>query len=276
MKNLAEVQPPNSRWPQTFDKGMIMVLVSATIIGIAYFMAQANRGFLYLISNWLPPLLAFVTLVPAVAGLVKFGVSRNRFSIIWLGYSIGVLFWLLGESTWALYALWYSIPVPFPSIADEFWLVGYVPLISAMLILAWPFREFFSSRRMVILVLAVFALAGLLLLTLIPPTYKSEIGQNLVAVVVGLAYPLLDVSLLLVALPLLLLFRGGTFWRPFLIITIGLILTLIGDVLFTWTTLSSVYYDGSYLELFFHWSYLTLAYGFYLRLRNSTRGSMLE
>jgi len=122
----------------------------------------------------------------------------------------------------------------------------------------------------------VFVLAALLLVVLIPPTYSSEIGKNSLEVVVGLAYPLLDVALLIIAVPILFLFRRGTFWRPFLFVTIGLLLTFLADVLFTWATLSGAYYDGSYLELFFHWSYLTLAYGFYLRFRGGTRDNLLE
>ena len=55
-----------------------------------------------------------------------------------------------------------------------------------------------------------------------------------------------------------------------------MILTFLGDILFSWTTLNGVYYDGSFLELFFHWSYLMFAYGFYLRLRQSHPANMLE
>jgi hypothetical protein len=81
---------------------------------------------------------------------------------------------------------------------------------------------------------------------------------------------------LIVALPVLFLYGRGTFWRPFLFVTIGLVLTFIGDILFTWTSLNGTYYNGSYLELFFHWSYLALAYGFYVRFRNGSGPAMLE
>ena len=63
----------------------------------------------------------------------------------------------------------------------------------------------------------VFVLAGLLLVAIIPPTYASSIGQDLVSVAVGLAYPLLDLALLVVALPILFLFGRGTIVAPLLI-----------------------------------------------------------
>lgn len=252
------------------------VLLTATVLGAVYVLAQSDHAFLYLLSNGLPPILAFIAFAVGSAGLIRYGVrTHDRFSIAWLGYSLGALLWFLGESTWAIYALIYSNPDPFPSIADGFWLAGYVPLICAVMIQCWPFRGFLFSRRMLAVVSITLVLAGALLVALIPPTFASSNGQDLVSAAVGLAYPLLDVALLAMALPILFLYGRGTFWRPFLFVTVGLILTFGGDMLFTWTSLNGTYYDGSYLELLFHWSYLALAYGFYLRFRSGRGARMM-
>ena len=276
MKELNQSITTDGR-PSYSGADITVVMTLAVTLGFVYILAQGHHEDLYLLSNGLPPLLAFAAFAIAIAGLLHNGVSvKNRFSIVWLGYSLGMLFWFLGESTWAVYALWYSIPSPFPSIADEFWLAGYAPLICAILIQSWSFREFLLSRRMLTVFASVLCVAGLLLAALIPPSYASNVGLNLMAVAVDLAYPLLDVTLLVVALPILFLYGRGTFWRPFLIVTIGLILTFLGDIMFTWTSLNGIYYDGSYLELFFHWSYLILGYGFYLRFRSGSGASMLE
>lgn len=275
---MKELTQETSKWRRPIpNRSTIIILASAAIIGVVYLLTQDNESVLYLLSNGLPPLLAFAVVVTAMAGLIRNGVSiKNRVSIVWLGYSLGMLLWLLGESTWAVYALWYSIPIPFPSPADGFWLAGYVPLMCAMVIQAWPFGEFFASRKMLALISSVLVMAGLLLLVLVPATYASAIGNSLTGVVVSLAYPLFDVALLVVALPILFLFGRGTFWRPFLFVTVGLILAFLGDILFSWATLNGIYYDGSYLELFFHWSYLAIGYGFYLRFRTGVGPHMLE
>lgn len=255
---------------------MAVLLSVAAAIGVAYILAQSDHGFLYLLSNGLPPILAFVAFAFALAGLMRYGVrTKDRFSTAWLGYTLGVLFWFLGESTWAVYALVYSNPDPFPSIADGFWLAGYAPLICAVVIQGWPFRGFIFSRRILTIVSMTLISAGVLLVALIPPTFAANNGQDLVSAAVGFAYPLLDVTLLAIALPILFLYGKGTFWRPFLFVTVGLILTFLGDVLFTWTSLNGTYYDGNYLELLFHWSYLTLTYGFYLRFRSGKGTRML-
>jgi hypothetical protein len=255
---------------------MVAILTAATALGILYFLAQSDVMGLYLISNGLPPLLALTAFITASVGLFRNGVRTNdRISLVWLGYSLAMLLWLLGESMWAVYTLWYSIPIPYPSIADIFWLVGYLPLLISLIVQVWPLREVFATKQMRATIILMFALASALLVGLVPPTYASSLGEGFATLAISLAYPLLDVALLSVALPMVLLFRKGTFWRPFLFITIGLILTFVADVLFTWTNLNGTYYDGNYLELFFHWSYLTLTYGFYLRLRHGTARSML-
>ena len=276
MKRLTQEMPATKSQDHIIDNGMSVVMTLAVVIGVVYVLAQTDSGFLYVLSNGLPPFLAFAAFATATAGLIHNGVNmKSRVSSVWVGYTLGVLFWFLGEFTWAVYALWYSIPDPFPSVADVFWLVGYAPLICAIAVQSWPFRGFLTSRRMVPVILAVFALAGLALVVLIPQTYLSAIGQDFGTVFFSLAYPLLDVALLVIALPVLFLFGKGTFWRPFLFVTVGLILTFLGDILFSWTTLNGTYYDGSYLELFFHGSYLALAYGFYLRFKGGSGSKML-
>lgn len=254
----------------------VCVLAAALVVSVLYVLTQSSGDFLYLMSNGLPPILAVAAVSMAVLGLGKNRMrTGDRVSRIWLGYAAGITFWFLGEFTWAIYTLWFGIPIPFPSPADGFWLVGYIPLLVAILMQAWPLREVFSSTKMRLIIAVAFVFAVLLLIALIPGTYASELGEGSVALIVALAYPLLDVILLVVAVPILVLFRRGTFWRPFFFVIFGLMLTTIGDILFTWATLNGVYYDGSYLELFYHWAYLAFAYGFYLRFRRATSDNML-
>lgn len=100
-----------------------------------------------------------------------------------------------------------------------------------------------------------------------PPILAEE--QEIVTLTVSLAYPFLDILLLSITLPAFLLFMKGTFWKPLLFIIVGILLTLIADLLFSWTTLNGSYYNGHPLELFSHWSYLAFAFGFYLRLKQA-------
>ncbi|MEM3140892.1 MAG: hypothetical protein QXH15_05485, partial [Nitrososphaerota archaeon] len=46
----------------------------------------------------------------------------------------GLFLWFIGELAWTLYVLWFSIEIPFPSIADVFYLAGYIPLFMGLFI----------------------------------------------------------------------------------------------------------------------------------------------
>jgi hypothetical protein len=84
---------------------------------------------------------------------------------------------------------------------------------------------------------------------------------------VSLAYPFLDTLLLAVAIPVFLVFRKGSYWRPTLFVILGIMLQLVGDLLFNQAFFSGTYYAGSPTDLIFDYSYLMLALGFYKGLR---------
>lgn len=130
---------------------------------------------------------------------------------------------------------------------------------------AWPFREAFSSRNVTVAVALTLGLGVLVLLALIPAILEHS--QDAVTLAVTLAYPLLDILLLTVAVPVFLLFISGTFWRPMVFVITGIIFLFSGDILFSLTVLNGTYYAGHPLELLFNWAFLALALGSYLRLK---------
>jgi hypothetical protein len=82
-----------------------------------------------------------------------------------------------------------------------------------------------AVRTLTLLVLVTSAPLVALLPTLVPRT-------ELPALLVNLMYPILDLVTLAIAIPALALFMKGTFWRPFLILVIGLSLALGPQVIF--------------------------------------------
>jgi len=125
------------------------------------------------------------------------------------------------------------------------------------------FQRCFFILEIEFATLFTLAIGIVILAVLLPPSIAGE--QSLLSVAVSLAYPILDVVLLTMAIPLLVFFMRGVFWRPMLVVVFGIILTLLGDILFSLTVLEGTYYDGHPLELFFYWSYLAFALGFYLQ-----------
>ena len=46
--------------------------------------------------------------------------------------AIGISFWFIAEMIWTYYQVGLGIESPFPSVADLFWLIGYLPFIYYM------------------------------------------------------------------------------------------------------------------------------------------------
>ncbi len=244
------------------------VLAATAIIPILYLYGEWDPDFLYVLSNGLPPVLALPPVIFAFMALLKLGKTRDeRALLIWLGYASGISFWFLGEFTWAVYSILLGVPIPYPSIADAFWLVGYPCFLIALSLQSWPFRAALSPRQIAAGLVSVSVLTIGVLVILVPPIVFG--AEELLTKAVSLAYPLLDVLLLVVAVPVFTLFKEGTLWRPSLFVMVGIILTLIADTLFSWTTLQGIYYNGHPLELFYHWSYLAFTLGFYLKLKET-------
>lgn len=244
------------------------VLATAILILVLYMYGQMNTAFLYMLSNALPPLTGLLAF--SMAGLA----SRRSWigwadvsSKVWLGYASGMFLWFLGETISVAYPLLLHIPTPFPSVGDVFWLAGYIPLLSVILLQVWPFREAFSRGKFAAVLVFVIFLMILVLAVLVPPSIAEE--HETAAVLVSLAYPLLDAVLLTVAILSFVFFMKGSLWRPMLFVVAGIILNTSADVLYSWTVLLGIYYDGHPLELLFHWSYLAFALGFYLQLKQA-------
>lgn len=236
------------------------------LLGLVYVYGQSNLNFIGFVSNLITPFEAFAAFaMAALLWKMNSGKRAGGMSRVYASYSLGIGFWFLAECTWSLYFFAFRIEVPFPSLADLFWLVGYVPLLIALLLQAWPFRELLISRKQLALTLAMFVLASLILIGTVPPLLQSS--HELVALSVSIAYPLLDTLLLTVAVPVFLIFRKGSYWRPMLFVMLGIILQLVADLTFNQAFFSGVYFPGSYTDLIFDLSYLTLALGFFRALK---------
>src|SRR5574342_254371 len=47
---------------------------------------------------------------------------------IWGFFAVGILLWAVAEAVWAYYEVILALETPYPSAADFFWVLGYLPL----------------------------------------------------------------------------------------------------------------------------------------------------
>ncbi len=238
-------------------------LLIAIAISIVYVFNQTNKVLLAL-SVALSPIVVFGALIMAVLTVIQIGVRReDRITVVWFSFMLALFFWFLSEIVFEWYPVAIGISPPYPSLVDAFDLAGYLPLLIGLLILVWPFRESFARWKVRAVIAAVAIVFILALYILLPPIFRQ--GQNSAGLPVSLAYPILDFIALSIAVPSLVMFIRGTFWRPSLFLVIGLVLASVADIYFGWVSLWGTYYSGHPLELIFDFAFLSAALGFYLR-----------
>jgi len=242
----------------------LMSLVLSVSLALIYLFQERYTDFMRLFSNAFPPFVAGVAAVMSGSALIKYwGNPGDKFSRIWIGFHLGMACWFLGEVGWAVYTLLLNVEIPYPSIADVAWLIGYAPLMAAV---HWYIRafRFAISKAMYALAAVAVSIGSFALFTfLLSPILAAATEEEIITVVVDIAYPALDLALFSLSILGLLIFAKGRIALAWLLINGAILMNVIADMLFSYTTLQGTYYTGHYLELFFAWGYILFALAFY-------------
>jgi hypothetical protein len=105
--------------------------------------------------------------------------------------------------------------------------------------------------------LIIFGLSASVLL--VPLITESA---DIVTKLFDIAYPLLDTILILGAVMMLLAFGEGRLREGWVWIVLGMLLDGLGDIAFSYGTLTGWYYSGHPIEIIYVYSYLALGLGF--------------
>ncbi len=134
---------------------VIAALMLALIIGIliAEILAAGQPGMDIIISDAAPVTCSFIAsgfFIWTWASISK----KEVYKKVWGWATLGILLWTLAEIVWGYYEVILGIAIPYPSIADLFWLGGYVPLYLALSI-AYRTYQTKSSRQQRLAIIGV-------------------------------------------------------------------------------------------------------------------------
>ena len=166
----------------------------------------------------------------------------------WRILALGLLCQAIANTYWS----WFVRPLhpePYPTIADGFWLGFYLCVfVSLLLIVRARLRRFTLSLALDALLVGL----GTATVTtaLIFPAVLAQLGGSFAAIVVNLAYPVLDVVLLAAVLTACALFRwrppAGLWWMG-----LGLALAALADSLYLIEAPTGGYRSGDYVDAAF-------------------------
>ena len=167
--------------------------------------------------------------------------------------------WTVGEAIWSFIEVFQGHQVPFPSLADAGYL-GAVPLAIAA-IAVFPGRHRTASRLAFLLDGAIMACALLAVswATVLGVVYGAA-GDSLLSTSIGLAYPISDVAVAIMAL--LLVGRMARSMRlPLMLVAAGLFANLLSDSAFAYLTTVKMYGPAQLIDTGWVAGYLLIALG---------------
>jgi hypothetical protein len=90
---------------------------------------------------------------------------------------------------------------------------------------------------------------------------------NLITKTIDLAYPTLDFIMLILTITGLIVLAKSRVSKSWMLFNTGILMTAIGDSLFSYATAHNTYYEGHPLELFLHFGYLLFILAFYIHTK---------
>ena len=185
--------------------------------------------------------------------------STGRMRLSWFLIGAGLAAWAAAEVIWSTCEVILGQEVPFPSIADIWYLGAVPPLLAGVVLLGSASRILARARTAldgIALVLAVSALVWRLVLL---PTY-SDSEATLIEKAVGGAYPLTDLVLFFGLVVALSHNRGGRAGLALWLFSAGMGIFLLGDIAFAYLSLSDSYATGSIIDVGWISGYLLMGY----------------
>ncbi len=220
----------------------------------------ASQLYFYLVGNYNPfdviyvVLAVFATLsIALVASKAK---SESDKKILKL-FALGLLLYATGDGLWMYYEIIQGIEVPFPSLADVAWLLGYVPILMGFyqhrkgLFIASKKKKGFYALSAIFLILSIYVLA------------INVLGAGIFESVINTLYIAFDFLIIYFYLFTLLSNEPGSLLKPWIRLATGFLIFSAFDIGFAWLTATGRYYTGSPIDLIYSFGYLYVAYAAY-------------
>jgi len=211
---------------------LILVIMNIFVIGGDLFLFNFNSA--------LDSPLAIMNAI-AAASIWRLMSAENHNRVLWSGIITGWALWTLAETIWAV-SSFLGQEVPYPSLADLFWVIGYIPMGIGLVIRArtMPTKPT-SSQTLFILLVSVTTILITVFAIFIPIVQDFD-AQLWIQSALNLIYPLFDLVLVTIVWRLFFTFEEGDYAFGWRLLTLGFLCMAISDFIFTYATWQEIYY----------------------------------
>ena len=224
-----------------------------------------------------------ITILNDVAAVLSALTATVLFVMVWLSTSdedvskkiwgkmvLGMVAWTVAETTWAYYEVIRGEEVPYPSLADLFWLLGYVLFYLALLNQYRVFQTTPNRQQKITIALLVSVFTLAVTILVLKPIMDSFDQEKLLESLLNIAYPFSDLVLLILTLAILFSLEHGRFAFTWRLLGLGLVFMSLGDLIFSYASWNEIYYPESQLntltiliDTLYYIAYFTLGLGAY-------------
>ena len=199
----------------------------------------------------------------------KWGSFRSDIGKALLFLSAGLLTWGVGTLIFAYYNLILQIAVPYPSLADLFYIISWplwaISMINFSRATGVSFQLGNIVGRLILFLVPLFmAMLSYYLLITVAREGIIDLSSGLLKVFFDLAYPIGDVVILTIAVLIYGLsfkYLGGSFKWPIVIILAGFVMNYVSDFSFSYTTTKGTFFVASWVDLIFTVTFFLLSLG---------------
>ena len=225
---------------------------------LAFYGAVDKEGRTFVILADLFPVVAALFGVTAISGHLRRLEKGEKLKKFWILVDLSLALWLVAETTWFVYEGVLGRTVPYPSVADFFWLIGYLPLIAAITGLLIGYKKLglrFNWRRSAWVIPLVAAIIAIVIIFVGSPIVTSSEATT-ADKIINPTYAFLDLLILVPALVFALTLGGGSVGRPSVFISLALIALAVGDIAYISLTWNGLYSSGNFIDMFWVAGYL--------------------
>jgi hypothetical protein len=217
---------------------LVYVIINVFSIGGDHFVIDLN--------NDLTAILAVGVAVYSVVAWVRMRREKQA-GMLWASFAIGWILWMVAEVCWTVASI-ISQEVPYPSIADIFWLAGYIPMFFALWL---RIRSLPSSdhwlKRIVIGGVGAIILGATIIFVVIPTAVEYDPNQIVISLL-NIIYPVFDLILLVMSTWIFFAYQKGEFGKIWFWLSLGFSLHSISDLIFSYASNQGIYYPDNHLN----------------------------
>jgi hypothetical protein len=251
---------------RTWFARLVIIALLVSFIA-AYIWRPGGTRALEFVSDGLYLGAAIVASVLALIASSRFdhGLPQRR---VWVLLAAGLGLWAVAEGIWMYFQIGAGRDVPYPSLADIIWGIGYVPLILGMFLGHRGLGVRLPTRQRIVAVIVYAVLLAALAAWLVAPMCGDLPAGSWDEALVGSYYLIGNLTLAFIATLSLIVVWDGLIGRPWLSITIGMLLFALSDTAFAYAAWVGTYAVGrnaisGVIDVVYLAAYLSIALGAY-------------